>query len=104
MDDDLPTFGLVLGLLWAAVRWHAALAPARVSYWLRPYSDQLDRRCWRWRRPPCQVLVLPQPLSRAEVAAWLREQLGEEYADCSPAQLAAMESTLYRRQPGVVDA
>jgi hypothetical protein len=32
-----------------------ALGMARVnfSYWVRPYSMLLDRRCWRWRRPRC---------------------------------------------------
>jgi len=55
----VATLQLLAGLARHALAWWWATAPARFSYWLRPYSSHLDARCWRWQQPACRVHVFP---------------------------------------------
>jgi hypothetical protein len=36
------------------LRGSIGMAWVSLSYWVRPYSPLLDRRCLRWRRPRCR--------------------------------------------------
>lgn len=71
----------------------------RVGYWLRPYDAVLDGRRWRWKPSGCRQQR--EHLSRPEVRAWLKEQLGAEYDTTPLGTRVAMENTLYEKQPGV---